>query len=59
MIGVSLGGHFAYALALRLKEMGREIAMLCAIDSFIVDSSQHPRSCFAPKPLPATMRRGR
>ena len=40
LIGVSLGGHFGYAIALRLQQTGREIEMLCAIDSFMVASSQ-------------------
>jgi thioesterase domain-containing protein len=37
--GASLGGHFAYAAALRLQRMGREIAGLVAIDTFMIDSS--------------------
>jgi len=37
--GASLGGHFAYAVALYLKGMGREIRGSCVIDSFMIDSS--------------------
>jgi thioesterase domain-containing protein len=37
--GASLGGHFAYAAALQLQRMGREIGGLCAIDTFMIDSS--------------------
>jgi thioesterase domain-containing protein len=39
LIGLSIGGHFAYAIGLRLQAMGREIAGLCAIDSFMFASS--------------------
>jgi thioesterase domain-containing protein len=39
IIGMSIGGHFGYALGLRLKAMGREFAGLCAIDSFMITSS--------------------
>ncbi|MDP9049355.1 MAG: thioesterase domain-containing protein, partial [Acidobacteriota bacterium] len=35
----SLGGHFAYAVALRLQQMDRDIAGLLAIDTFMIDSS--------------------
>lgn len=40
IIGLSLGGHLGYAMALRLQQMGREVALFCAIDSFMVASSQ-------------------
>jgi thioesterase domain-containing protein len=40
IIGLSLGGHFGYAAALRLQAMGREIGGLCAIDSFMIVSAQ-------------------
>lgn len=40
LIGMSLGGHLAYAIALRLQKMGRQVGGLCAIDSFMVTSSQ-------------------
>jgi pimeloyl-ACP methyl ester carboxylesterase len=39
IIGLSLGGHMGYAAALRLQAMGREIAGLCAIDSFMFAST--------------------
>jgi len=39
LVGVSLGGHFSYALALRLQALGRDVAGMCAIDSFMVTSS--------------------
>ncbi len=39
LLGVSLGGHFSYALALRLQALGRDVAGLCVIDSFMVSSS--------------------
>jgi thioesterase domain-containing protein len=38
IVGMSLGGHLAYAAALRLKELGREIGGVCAIDSFMFTS---------------------
>lgn len=40
IVGLSIGGHFGYAAALRLQEMGREIAGLCAIDSFMIISAE-------------------
>jgi thioesterase domain-containing protein len=40
MVGVSLGGHLGYAIALRLQKMGRDVAGLCAVDSFMVVSSE-------------------
>jgi len=39
-MGLSIGGHLGYAGALRLQQMGREISLFCAIDSFMVVSSQ-------------------
>jgi thioesterase domain-containing protein len=39
VIGVSLGGHFGYAVALQLQAMGREVAGLCAIDSFMITTA--------------------
>ncbi len=33
LLGVSIGGHFAYATALRLESLGRTVAGLCIIDS--------------------------
>jgi thioesterase domain-containing protein len=40
ILGVSIGGHFGYAAALRLQAAGREIAGFCAIDSFMIASSK-------------------
>ena len=39
IVGFSIGGHFAYAAALRLQAAGREVAGVCAIDSMIIESS--------------------
>ena len=39
IVGLSIGGHFAYAIGLHFQAMGREIAGLCAIDSFMFTSS--------------------
>jgi thioesterase domain-containing protein len=39
IVGLSIGGHFGYAAALRLQAMGRQIAGLCAIDTFMITSS--------------------
>jgi thioesterase domain-containing protein len=39
IVGVSIGGHFGYAVGLRLQSWGREIAGLCAIDSMMIQSS--------------------
>jgi thioesterase domain-containing protein len=39
LMGLSLGGHLAYALALRLQAIGREIAGVCIIDSFMIKSA--------------------
>ena len=39
IVGLSIGGHFGYAIGLHLQAMGREIAGLCAIDSFMIVSS--------------------
>jgi thioesterase domain-containing protein len=39
MLGISLGGHLCYAVALRLRSLGREVAGICAIDSFMVSSA--------------------
>jgi thioesterase domain-containing protein len=36
ILGSSIGGHFGYAVALRLQTIGREIAGFCAIDSFMI-----------------------
>ena len=39
IVGYSIGGHLAYAVALHLQASGREIEGFCAIDAFMVDSS--------------------
>jgi thioesterase domain-containing protein len=39
IVGISFGGHFGYAIALRLRAQGREIGGLCAIDTFMVGLS--------------------
>ena len=39
IVGYSIGGHLAYAAALRLQASGREIEGFCAIDAFMVESS--------------------
>src|SRR5689334_8657265 len=36
IIGLSIGGHFGYALGLRFRAMGRDFAGFCAIDSFMI-----------------------
>jgi len=40
IIGISIGGHFGYAAALHLQASGREIAGFCAIDTFMIASSE-------------------
>jgi thioesterase domain-containing protein len=39
IVGISIGGHFGYAVALRLQAAGRQIAGFCAIDSFMIVSA--------------------
>ncbi|MET4391707.1 thioesterase domain-containing protein [Bradyrhizobium sp. F1.4.3] len=39
IVGISMGGHFGYLIALYLQAQGREIEGLCAIDSFIVTTA--------------------
>lgn len=39
IVGFSIGGHLAYAVALHLQASGREIQGFCAIDAFMVNSS--------------------
>lgn len=39
IVGLSIGGHFAYGIGLHLRDMGREVAGICAIDSFMFASS--------------------
>jgi thioesterase domain-containing protein len=43
IVGVSIGGHFGYATALRLHALGHKIEGFCAIDTFMISSSA-PRS---------------
>ena len=40
IVGFSIGGHFGYASALGLQAIGREIAGFCAIDAFMIASSE-------------------
>lgn len=40
LLGVSIGGHFAYATALRLESLGRTVAGLCIIDSGTVTAAR-------------------
>jgi thioesterase domain-containing protein len=40
IVGLSIGGHFGYAAALRLQEMGREVTGFCAIDTFMIVSAE-------------------
>jgi thioesterase domain-containing protein len=40
ILGVSLGGHLGYAVALRLQSLGAEVAGLCAVDSFLISSAK-------------------
>ena len=40
IVGLSIGGHFGYAAALRLRAQGREIGGFCAIDSFMIDTAE-------------------
>jgi thioesterase domain-containing protein len=39
LVGFSIGGHFAYAIGLRLQANGREVGGFCAIDTFMTTSS--------------------
>ena len=39
IVGISIGGHFGYAVALRLQASGREFAGFCAIDTFMIASA--------------------
>jgi thioesterase domain-containing protein len=40
LIGLSIGGHLGYAVALQLQTLGREIGGFCAIDTFMSVSSE-------------------
>jgi thioesterase domain-containing protein len=39
IVGLSIGGHFGYATALRLQALGRPVAGFCAIDTFMITSA--------------------
>jgi thioesterase domain-containing protein len=39
IIGLSIGGHFGYVAALRLRAQGREIGGFCAIDAFMIETA--------------------
>ena len=39
ILGISIGGHFGYAVALHLQARGRQVAGFCALDTFMVDAS--------------------
>ena len=39
ILGVSLGGHIGYAVALKLQSLGVEVVGLCAVDSFMISSA--------------------
>ena len=39
ILGVSLGGHLGYAVALKLQSLGVEVIGLCAVDSFLISSA--------------------
>ena len=39
IVGLSIGGHFGYAAALKLQERGREINGFCAIDTYMMESA--------------------
>lgn len=40
IMGMSLGGHLGYAAALRLQARGWEIAGVCVVDSFMIETSK-------------------
>lgn len=40
ILGVSLGGHLGYAVALRLQSLGVEVSGLCVVDSFLISSAE-------------------
>jgi thioesterase domain-containing protein len=39
IIGISIGAHFGYAVAVRLQAAGREISGFCAVDAFMLHSA--------------------
>ena len=40
IVGLSLGGHFAYVVANHLEAKGRQVEAVCAIDFFIVNTTE-------------------
>lgn len=42
LVGVSIGGHFAHATALRLESLGRTVAGLCIIDAGTITAARSP-----------------
>jgi thioesterase domain-containing protein len=42
IIGISIGAHIGYALAVQLEAAGWEVSGLCAIDAFTVSSAASP-----------------
>jgi thioesterase domain-containing protein len=40
IVGISMGGHFGYLVALHLQAQGREVEGVCAIDSFMVTTAE-------------------
>ena len=40
IVGISIGGHFGYAVALRLKQLGRNVDGFCAIDSYMISCTR-------------------
>ena len=39
IIGISIGAHFGYAVAVQLQAAGRDISGFCAVDAFMVSSA--------------------
>ena len=39
IVGMSIGGHFGYAIALCMQKGGRAVTSFCAIDTFMVSSA--------------------
>lgn len=60
LLGFSIGGHFAYAAALRLESLGRRVSGLCIIDSGIITAgrSRHWKARMVSR-LAGVIRRGR
>ena len=38
IVGYSIGGHFGYAVALKLLASGRQVSRVCVINSFMIES---------------------